>query len=101
MLTFIQFIESANVSKKLLKNPPSGVSDMNKQNTGYKARLTWIRNEPKPVNDWWNREKKEKTRGLQAFKSSNKPKTKKSSDDDVHAVQRYVELGQAIRKKGK
>jgi hypothetical protein len=36
-------------NKKL--RTPSGVSDINKQNTGWRARMVWIRSIPQEVTD--------------------------------------------------
>jgi hypothetical protein len=86
---------SAKVSKKLLKHPPSGVSDMNKQNTGWRARMVWIRCEPYPINDWWNRPRVEKTQ--RKFNPSNQVKAPK--DDNDHSLQRNIDLAMFIRRK--
>jgi hypothetical protein len=84
---------SCKVSKKLLKCTASGVSDINKQNNGWRARMVWIQNEPVPVNDWWNRPRPQKQQGLQGYKPQ---QPRKKVEDNVHDLQRYIELGAAI-----
>jgi hypothetical protein len=37
-------------NKKL--RTPSGVSDINKQNTGWRARMVWIKSIPQEVTPW-------------------------------------------------
>jgi hypothetical protein len=87
---------SCKVSKKLLKCTASGVSDINAQNTGWQARMAWIRNEPVSVNDWWNRAPQQKRQGLQGFKPQ---QPRKKVEDNVHDLQRYIELGEAMKDK--
>lgn len=78
--------------KKFITDPRAAI---HKQNTGWKARMAWIKDERPEVNDWWNRyvpKSEQPQKGLQGFRAANAPKQEQKPD-------RYVELSKLIQGK--